>query len=203
MNLRRHAIFVLPLIASIGFAAAADDNRDGDEARKSGDADKKVEVARSGSDDSCACPKEGNWNAQNLKGWMNCTGPVTIKQTLDPVKDKGTIWVLDEQCSSIFSEASRKQDEDILMERKKDSCAWTGTVSGAANGVQMVIDVDWPTAGEKFIKGDMYSKPNFQGMTCEYYRPYEITFDDNIPEGEYAARRAKMLKKLEKVRASK
>lgn len=183
MNRRRRTLLLTLFVASAAFPANADEIR---ETRKA---------------DSCSCPKEGAWKAQNLKGWMNCTGPVNIKQTLAPVKDEGTIWVLDEKCTSIFSEASRKQDEDILMNRKEDSCDFSGTVSGDANGVQMVIDVNWPRPGEVYIEGDMSSKPSFQGMTCEYYRPYQIRFDEKIPEGDYADRKKKMLKKLEKIRA--
>lgn len=188
MNRAGLALFAISAGACVAFPAAADEMSK-DEKRSS-----------SGAASDCACPLEGVWNAQNLEGWMKCTGPVNINQTLDPVKDKGTIWILDEQCSSIFSEASRKQDEDILMEREKDSCKFRGTVSGQANGVEMVIDVKWPTAAEKFIKGDMYSNPTFPAMSCEYYRPYEITFDDPIPESEYADRKKKMLKKLEAAR---
>ena len=174
--------------------AAADDEKEKKE-------ESKIErVAREG---DCACPKEGNWNAQNHKGWMNCTGPVNIKQTLQPVKDRGTIWVLDEKCDKIFSEASNKKDEDIYMEREADSCKWVGVVSGQTNGVTMVIDVRWPSASETFIEGDMHSKPNFQGMTCEYYRPYEIEFDEPLGEEIYDKRKEKMLKKLEKILANK
>jgi hypothetical protein len=190
MNRLRQAFVIFPLAACVALPAAAEE------------AERKMEVktVRAESSGACACPKEGLWKAQNLEGWMNCTGPVNMKQKLKPVKDEGTIWVLDEKCSSIFSEASRKKDEDILMVRKQDSCEFTGTVSGDANGVQMVIDVNWPNAGEKFIEGDMHSKPSFQGMTCEYYRPYEISFGDSVPADEYDDRKAKMLKKLEKLR---
>jgi len=196
MNFRRPIILAAPILACLAFPAFAEE-RDDDDAD---DAPQVTAFTKRATSNDCACPKAGMWKAQNLEGWMKCTGPVNISQKLDPVKDRGTIWILDEQCDSIFSEASRKQDEDILMERDPDSCKFTGVVSGQTNGVTMVIDVFWPDAGETFIKGDMHSKPNFQGMTCEYYRPYEITFEDGLTEAEIAERKPKMLKKLKAYR---
>ena len=147
----------------------------------------------------CACPKEGRWNVQNLEGWMDCTGPFDLKQTLEKVKDKGTIWVLEPDCSSVFGEASRTRDEDVLMERT-ENCRYAGRINGEEDGVKMVIEVSWELEGPEFIKGEMHSNPSFQGMSCEYYRPFEITFDEALAAAEYAELRKIMEKKLEKVR---
>jgi hypothetical protein len=38
---------------------------------------------------------------------MDCTGPVNFKRKLKPVKDKGTIFIEEEDCSSLFGEASK------------------------------------------------------------------------------------------------
>lgn len=180
----RFAFLVIPFMAIVGLPAVAQE---------------AGEVRTSGSGAECACPKEGNWNAQNLEGWMNCTGPMNIKRTLEEVKDEGTIWILDEDCESIFSEASRKKDEDILMERGED-CTFKGVVNGEEDGMKMVIDFIWTTADEEIIKGEMHSNPSLQGMMCEYWRPYEITFDEALSEDEYPKRRKKMYEKLEKIR---
>jgi hypothetical protein len=156
-----------------------------------------VRKAESGSD--CACPKEGRWKVQNLEGWMDCTGPINFKRTLDEVKDKGTIWVLENDCSSLFGEASQKRDEDVLLERVED-CGYEGTINGEEDGVNMVIEVTWELEGDEFIKGEMHSNPSLQGMTCEYWRPFEISFDEVLGEEEYAKLKKKMEKKLEKIR---
>lgn len=37
-------------------------------------------------------------------------------------------------------------------------------------------------------------------MTCEYYRPFEIRFDEVLPADEYEKLKKKMEKKLEKIR---
>ena len=164
MNRQRLAFLVILVTASVGFPAAAQQTV----ARSK---------AESGSD--CACPKEGRWKVQNLEGWMDCTGPINFKRTLEEVKDTGTIWVLEKDCSSLFGEASRKKDEDVLMERVED-CGYEGTINGEEDGVNMVIEATWALEGDEFIKGEMHSNPSLQGMTCEYWRPFEIRFDEAL-----------------------
>jgi len=182
-----HIAFLVILIeASAGQTAAAE---------------QKVAVGRSVSETSCSCPREGRWNVQNLEGWMDCTGPVNLKRTLSEVKDKGTIWILETDCSSVFGEASRKKDEDVLMERS-DDCKYQGTINGEEDGFNMVIEVAWTLESDKFIRGEMHSNPSLQGMMCEYYRPFEITFDETIPADEYTMLKKKMEKKLAKVRGN-
>lgn len=184
MNRQRVALLVILVTASVGLPAAAQQT---DALRKAG----------SGSD--CVCPKEGRWNAQNLEGWMDCTGPINLKRKLKKVKDRGTIWVLERDCSSLFGEASKKKDEDVVMERV-EGCGYEGTINGEEDGIKMVIEVTWALEGDEFIKGEMHSNPSLQGMTCEYYRPFEITFDEALREDEYAKLKKKMEKKLEKIR---
>ena len=184
MNRQRVALLVILVTASAGLPAAAQQT---DTLRKSGP----------GSE--CVCPKEGRWNAQNLEGWMDCTGPINLKRKLKKVKDRGTIWVLEKDCSSVFGEASKKKDEDVVMERV-EGCRYEGRINGEEDGIKMVIEVTWALEGDEFIKGEMHSKPSLQGMTCEYYRPFEITFDEALREDEYAKLKKKMEKKLEQIR---
>jgi hypothetical protein len=152
---------------------------------------------------NCACPKEGRWKAQNLEGYMNCKGPFNIKRKLKPVKDEGTIWVLEKDCSSVFGEASKKKDEDSLMGRVDDGCGFEGTIEGEEEGVDMVIDITWTLENDEFIKGEMSSETSQMGITCEYYRPFEISFHEALSEQEYVKLKPKMEKKLEEVRKRK
>ena len=187
MNRQHVALLAVLVTASAGLQVAA--QRTDDVQGKSG----------SGSD--CACPKEGRWKVQNLEGWMDCTGPINRKRKLKEVKDKGTIWVLEKDCSSLFGEASKKKDEDVLMERV-ESCGYEGTINGEEDGIKMVIEVTWALEGDEFIKGEMHSNPSLQGMACEYYRPFEITFDEALGEDEYPKLKKKMEKKLEELRGN-
>ena len=162
-------------------------------------AQQSVSLGKSESESDCSCPKEGRWNVQNLEGWMDCTGPINFKKKLKEVKDKGTVWVLDSNCSEIFGEASNKKDEDVLM-KMVDDCKYEGTINGEEDGVNMVIETKWTLEGNEFIKGEMHSNPSLQGMTCEYYRPFELSFKEKLSEKEYPKLKKKMEKKLEKVR---
>ena len=87
------------------------------------------------------------------------------------------------------------------MERV-DDCKYEGTINGEEDGISMVIDVTWEFESDEFLKGEMHSNPSMQGMTCEYWRPFEIRYDKPIPENEYEKLKKKMEKKLEKVRAN-
>ena len=184
MNRQRIALLVILVIACVGLPAAAQET---------------IAQGRSVSGSECACPKEGHWKVQNLEGWMDCTGPIDFRRKLEEVKDEGTIWVLEEDCSSLFGEASMKKDEDVLMERV-ENCEYTGNINGEEDGVKMVIDVKWVFESEEFLKGEMHSNPSLQGMMCEYYRPFEISFDEAIQDDEYEKLKKKMEKKLEKIR---
>ena len=46
----------------------------------------------------------------------------------------------------------------------------------------------------------MHSEPSLQGMMCEYYRPFEITFDEPLGKDEYPKLKKRMEKKLEEIR---
>ncbi len=149
---------------------------------------------------SCSCPKEGRWDVRNLEGWMDCTGPINFRNTLgDDPKDKGTIWVLENDCSSLFGEASKRKDENVLLDKVED-CSFFGAINGEEDGIKMVLEVKWVADGDEFIRGEMHSNPSLQGMTCEYYRPFEITFREPIKEKDYEKAKKNMEKKLEKAR---
>ena len=184
MNWWRVAPVAILITASVGHSAAAQET---------------YTLRRSASASDCVCPKEGRWNVQNLEGWMDCTGPINLKRKLKRVKDRGTIWILNEDCSNVFGEASQKKDEDVLMERVAD-CGYQGSINGEEDGIKMVIEITWALEGEEFIKGEMHSNPSLQGMTCEYYRPFEIAFDEELRDDEYAQLKKKMEKKLAKIR---
>ena len=183
------ALLTLPLLAMASLATAANGQVFG-------------RTSETGA--SCSCPKEGEWKVQNLEGWMNCTGPIDFKRTLGEVKDKGTIWVLDPDCSTVFGEASRKKDEDTLMERdESDACKFTGNINGDEDGVKMVIEIMWKLTDDDFIEGEMRSNPSLQGMMCEYFRPFEIRYDKPISEDDYDKRKKKMEKKVKKIQDGK
>lgn len=150
--------------------------------------------------ESCFCPREGRWKGKNLEGWMDCTGPVNFKKTLgNEPRDQGTIWIVEDDCASVFGEAKKKDREDMLIHKVED-CSFFGTINGEEDGISMVIELKWVAESDEFIRGEMHSNPSLQGMFCEYYRPYELWFDEPIKEKDYEKDRRAMEDKLEKAR---
>ena len=50
------------------------------------------------------------------------------------------------------------------------------------------------------VEREKFGLAEAQGMMCEYYRPFEITFDEALGADEYPKLKKKMEKKLEEVR---
>jgi hypothetical protein len=60
---------------------------------------------------------------------------------MDKRKDKndGAIWILNDDCSTIFSEAYEKQREDVIMDRGRN-CLFFGTAPGEEDGAEVIFD---------------------------------------------------------------
>lgn len=140
----------------------------------------------------CNCPKEGRWDALNLEGSMDCKGAVALSKKLGEVRDDGVIFVMEDDCSRVFGD-SMDGDEDVLMTRVEDGCGYEGTIEGEHEGVTMVIDLLWTVEDQGFIRGEMSSSTNMGPITCDLYRPYELTYDEPLSEKDYQ----KWLKRIE------
>jgi hypothetical protein len=155
------------------------------------------EVGSIGSASDCICPKEGRWNVQNLEGAMDCRGAFVLNRKLKPVRDKGVILVMEDDCSRLFGDSTTKKEEDVLMTRV-DGCGYAGTIDGEEEGIDMVIDVIWTIENQQLIKGEMSSTTSQMGITCDLYRPFELTFDEALSENDYQKWEKRIIKKMEK-----
>ena len=105
---------------------------------------------------ACACPRAGVWRVKNLDGWMECN-VLGIKRTLKGAgKHDGAIWILNDDCSSIFSEAYEKGSEDVIMDRGRD-CLFFGVAPGEEEGAQVIFDGAYKLENEEFITGEYLS----------------------------------------------
>lgn len=152
-----------------------------------------VGIARSGVE--CICPKEGRWNAQNLKGSMDCRGAFVLNRKLKPVKDNGIILVMEDDCSQLFGDSTTQKEADALMTRI-DDCSYKGTFESEEEDVDMVIDVVWTIESPERITGEMSSTHSQMGITCDYYRPFELTFDEPLGDAEYRKWEQRIRKKM-------
>jgi hypothetical protein len=140
MNLQRVALVVIVVIGAAAMPAAA----------------QETESLRQGSKSDCVCPKEGRWIVTNLEGWMQCVGTFGMKRKLKAKdKNRGIIWILDEDCSSLFEEAGERKREDVVMERV-EGCEFEGTVRGVEDGIEVVINGTHTVVSEDFITGEAY-----------------------------------------------
>ena len=147
----------------------------------------------------CSCPRAGAWRVTNLDGWMECNVLGMKRKLKAKGKNNGVIWILGEDCSTIFMEAAEKKREDVLMNRGRD-CLFFGVAPGEEDGVQAIFDGAYNVESEEFITGEFYLDMSGMGTDCKGYRPFEIEFLEPLSEKDYPKLEKKMEKKLAIVR---
>jgi len=130
---------------------------------------------------------------------MECQ-PFGIKRT-DKREDKndGAIWILNDDCSTIFSEAYEKQREDVIMDRGRD-CLFFGTAPGEEDGAEVIFDGAYKVETVEFITGEYFMEMSSSGISCTGYSPFQIDFLRPLSEKDYAKLEKTMQKELEKAR---
>ena len=148
---------------------------------------------------ACACPRAGVWRVKNLDGWMECN-VLGIKRALKGAgKNDGAIWILNDDCSTIFAEAYEKEREDVLLDRGRD-CLFFGVTPGEEDGAEVLFDGAYKIENEEFITGEYYMEMSSMAADCSGYRPFEIEFLEPLSEKDYAKLEKKMQKQLDEVR---
>jgi hypothetical protein len=114
-------------------------------------------------------------------------------------KNDGAIWILNDDCSTIFSEAYEKQREDVIMDRGRD-CLFFGVAAGEEEGAEAIFDGAYKLENAEFITGEYYMELTGMGVDCEGYRPFEIEFVEPLNEKKYPKLERKMQQELDKAR---
>jgi hypothetical protein len=123
-----------------------------------------------------------------------------IKRTLRGAgKNDGAIWILNDECSTIFSEAYEKERENVIMDRGRD-CLFFGVAPGEEEGAEVIFDGAYKLETEEFITGEYYMEMSSIGADCSGYRPFEIEFLEPLSEKNHARLEKKMQKELKKAR---
>jgi hypothetical protein len=165
------------------------------------DSAQTAEVRESGnqSQSACTCPRAGVWRVTNLEGWMECNvlGIKRKDKRADP--NDGAIWILNDDCSTIFSEAYEKQREDVIMDRGRD-CLFFGTAPGEKDGAEVIFAGAYKVESDEFITGEYHMEMSSGGFECTGYSPFQIKFLEPLSEKEYAKLESKMQQELEKAR---
>ena len=155
--------------------------------------------ARTTEESACVCPRPGVWRVKNLDGWMECNAFGIKRKLKGADKNDGAIWILNDDCSSIFSEAYEKGSEDVIMDRGRD-CLFFGVAPGEEEGVEVLFDGAYKLENEEFITGEFHLEMSGMGADCTGYRPFEVEFLEPLKEKDYAKLEKKMQKELEKTR---
>ena len=147
----------------------------------------------------CACPKPGVWRVTNLDGYMECNVLGMKRKLKGSDRNDGAIWILNDDCSTIFSEAYEKDREDVIMDRGRE-CLFFGVAPGEEEGVEVMFDGAYRVETEEFITGEYHMEMSSVGADCTGYRPFEIEFLEPLNEKKYAKLEKKMQKALEEAR---
>jgi len=115
-------------------------------------------------------------------------------------KNDGAIWILNDDCSTIFLEAYEKEREDVLMDRGRD-CLFFGSAPGEEDGAEVIFDGAQRFETEEFTTGEFYLEMSGMGADCSGYRPFEANFLEPLSEKDYAKLEKKMQEQLGKTRA--
>jgi hypothetical protein len=158
-----------------------------------------VRESRDPSPSACTCPKAGVWRVTNLEGWMECEPFGFKRKDKRADKNDGAIWILNDDCSTIFSEAYEKQREDVIMDRGRD-CLYFGTAPGEEQGAKVIFDGAYKVETEEFITGEYFMEMSSAGISCTGYSPFQIDFLKPLSEKDYAKLEKTMQKELEKAR---
>ena len=132
-----------------------------------------------------AVPKPGPWQAMNFLGEMVCKGRVNLNIPLEPVRDSGTLEIRDGG-RTIFGDSLGSENEDITMQSVPGILGrFAGTVAGSPGGVPMSIDFFWQIVTDEWIVGYLTSHVDTkQGLTCNMFRTYELTYTGNGKQAE-------------------
>jgi len=130
---------------------------------------------------------------------MECSALGIKRKDKRADKNDGAIWILNDDCSTIFSEAYEKQREDVIMDRGR-GCLFFGTAPGEKDGAKVIFDGAYKVETEEFITGEYHMEMSAMGMECTAFSPFEIEFLKPLKEKDYAKLEKTMQKELEKAR---
>jgi hypothetical protein len=131
---------------------------------------------------------------------MECSALGIKRKDKRADKNDGAIWILNDDCSTIFSEAYEKQREDVIMDRGRD-CLFFGAAPGVEDGAEVIFDGAYKVETEEFITGEYHMEMSSMGIDCTGYSPFQIEFREPLKEKDYAKLEKIMQKELEKARA--
>ena len=131
---------------------------------------------------------------------MSCNVLGIKRKLKGAARNNGAIWILNDDCSTIFSEAYKKGREDVLMDRGRE-CLFFGVAPGEEEGAEVMFDGAYKLENEEFITGEFYWKCPALEPTARL-PPFRDRILEPLSEKDYAKLEKKMQKALEKARVT-
>jgi hypothetical protein len=121
-----------------------------------------------------AVPKAGPWSVVNLAGQMAC-GAMSLDIPASP-PENGIIEVSDGGRTLIGTGLQEDQATITLRADPEISGRYSGAFDGMEQGVPVTINYFWQVVTEEYIVGFLTASVTSEGITCNVYRPYELTY---------------------------
>jgi hypothetical protein len=121
-----------------------------------------------------AVPKAGPWSAVNMAGQMACEG-MSLEIPASP-PEAGILEVLDGGRTLIGTGLQGDQASITLQADPEIRGRYRGAVEGMEQGVPVTIHYYWQVVTDEYIVGFLTASMTSEGMTCDVYRPYELTY---------------------------
>jgi hypothetical protein len=122
-----------------------------------------------------AAPKAGPWSVVNYAGRMTCGGAMTLDIPASP-PESGILEVLDGGQTVIGSGLQEDEASITMMAYPEITGRYTGAFEGTEQGVPVTINYYWQVITEEHIVGFLTASVTSEGVSCEVYRSYEMTY---------------------------
>jgi hypothetical protein len=121
-----------------------------------------------------SAPKAGPWSVVNYAGRMTC-GAFTLDIPASP-PESGSLEVLDGGQTLIGSGLQEDEASITMSAHPEITGRYTGAFEGTEQGVPVTINYFWQLVTDEHIVGFLTASVTSEGVSCEVYRSYELTY---------------------------
>ena len=121
-----------------------------------------------------AAPLAGPWSAVNFAGQMTCDA-MTLSIPASP-PESGILEVLDGGRTLVGSGLQEGTASITLQAVPGITGRYSGSIQATEEGVPVTINYFWQVVTGKYIIGYLRSSVTSEGIACEVYRSFELTY---------------------------
>ena len=121
-----------------------------------------------------SAPKAGPWTVVNYAGRMSCDA-FSLDIPASP-PESGILEVLDGGQTLIGSGLQEDEASITMNAHPEITGRYTGAFEGTEQGVPVTINYFWQVVTDEHIVGFLTASVTSEGVSCEVYRSYELTY---------------------------